>query len=690
MMPEKTLAPDEAAIKQDLENMTRRWGELDSSVMFELRAIAPDKAKKPQTAKFAPDWIDEAVHWASNMNALGFNIYVTRNPIKAETSGSAEDDDIAAAFYVWADCDDKEAAGNVHRFDGPKWTFAVTTGRVPHVRAHTYWELEGPCLNLDAWRGLQEGIAAYFGSDDKVVNASRIMRLGGTITYPAKNKTAKGYTSEMATIRTVYDEDRDPVSFEQMMRLFGGIKPKKKEAPADGGFEIDTGIMPTLDRERQVILALSGEEWNNAVWRLVGSYVAKGLTDAEIHSLTDPLTIAPYTVQETRAEVQEMIDRTRRNPEFQREQEFTPNFDHAPAPSSTPVPKDREVGWAVQRADAFTAGFVAPEYIIDGVVQRGRLYTLTAPTGSGKTAVMLYASVAISTGMKFGSKEVEKGDVLFLAGENPDDVRARVIATLKFYGIDAASCNLHFVAGTFSIRKDMQRLREEAERLPNLIMVVIDTFAAYFDGEDENSNAQALDFARVARQLTTFKSKPAVIMPAHPVKGATKGNLAPKGGSSLVNEVDGNLTLWNEGGLLKLHWQVKFRGADFEPLEFELETKTYDELKDAKGRQMPTILAKPVIDERKIQIMRRNLSDEDLLLINIEKHPDRSVADRCEDLLMVNDKGVPKKSSLQGVLMRLKEQKLIKRFRTRWELTKDGKKAVALIRGGEEAQDDDL
>lgn len=339
--------------------------------------------------------------------------------------------------------------------------------------------------------------------------------------------------------------------------------------------------------------------------------------------------------------------------------------------------------WTLQSVADFTADFVAPEYIVDGIVRRGMVYTLTAPTGSGKTAAMIYAAAAIATGSMFCEREVEPGDVLFMAGENPDDVRARVIATLEYYRLDAANCRLHFIAGTFSIRADMEKLRAEAEKLPNLVLVVIDTFAAYFDGDDENSNAQALDFARLTRKIAAFGSKPAVIMPAHPVKNATKGNLTPKGGSSLMNEVDGNLTLWNESGMLTLHWQGKYRGAEFEPLKLELERYECDRLRDSKGRLMPTILAKPLLETRAIEIATENLSREDRVLLSIARDPALSARERCVQCSMTLNTGKAATGALTRVLDKLRDQKLIRRFRTNWELTKDGEKAVEMLRDGQ-------
>jgi hypothetical protein len=678
VVPELKLQPDTAAIRRDLVHMTRRWPELGVPVMFELRAFAEHRT--PQIGKFALDWLDDAVDWAAQMNAIGCNIYAVRNPIRADFTGSAKDTDIVAAFALWADCDDGEAAANVRNFVGPKWTSSVITGTVPSTRVHTYWELAEPITDMAAWRATQAAIAATFQSDPAVINPSRIMRVGGTVSHPFEQKRQRGYISEICTIRTEYDDARAPVPFETMQRLFAGAAPAPR--PVATGFTIDTGAdyAPPLDRETARIKALSGDAWNIEVFRLVGSYVRKGMTDAEIRTLTDPLTLAGYTVDQTRAEVASMIRRTRDNPKFQDSDQarpFVPNFDHAPAPSpSFDAPPPAAPLWKMQSAAEFTADFVAPEYIVDGVIQRGRLYTMTAPTGSGKTAVMLYAATSVAGGTLFYDRDVEQGDVLFMAGENPDDVRARMIGTMEYHKIDPAKCRVHFIAGTFSIRADFDRIAAEAAKLPNLVLIVIDTFAAYFDGDDENSNAQALDFARVARKLTALPAKPAVVMPAHPVKNAAKGNLSPKGGSSLVNEVDGNLTLWNEGGVITMHWQVKFRGPDFEPLVFELQRHESALICDAAGRIMPTILAKPMLLTRAMQMAQESLSVEDRLLLNIQDAPALSLAERAAAC------GLSHKQKVARILEKLAGQKLIRKFRTNWELTKDGERAVEIITSG--------
>lgn len=698
MVPEQKLSPDTAQIEAHLRHLTRRWHELGQPVVMEVvHLTADDKAIVKDVARFSPDdmGISLAVDHIAAMNAHGVNSYVTVNPIDAtrplRAGHRAETADIAGSFYHFADGDTQQAADNIRNFVGPKCTFVVVTGTIPHVRPHVYWELEEPTRNLPAWSRIQASIAATLATD-KVIDAPRIMRVAGSINYPKPEKRNKrGYVTELTSIHIHDPDERPPVTSEQMDRAFQS----RPAAPASG-LRIDTGdeYGPALDRALATANIKADTEWRNNVKTLVASYVARGWTDDEILDRCDAFTLAGYTVEDTRKDVAAFIQWTREqearnggkyatSPTGQGAEvkpAHTQNFDHPASPDSPARPAS---GWRLQTADSFTADFVAPEYIVDGVIRRGMVYTLTAPTGSGKTAVMLYASTSLATGNLFCEREVEWGDVLFMAGENPDDVRARVIATMEFYSIDPTKCRLHFIAGTFSIRADMERLRAEAEKLPNLVLVVIDTFAAYFDGDDENSNAQAMDFARLTRKIAAFPSKPAVVMPAHPVKNASRQNLTPKGGSSLLNEVDGNLTLWNEAGMLTLHWQGKYRGAEFEPLQFELEKYECDRLRDAKGRLMPTILAKPLLSLRASQIAKETLSMEDKILLSIRDEPSISMTDRCVRVGLLLKDGLAHKSGMSRMFKRLSDQKLIRKFRTNWELTKDGERAVEMIEKGE-------
>ena len=75
----------------------------------------------------------------------------------------------------------------------------------------------------------------------------------------------------------------------------------------------------------------------------------------------------------------------------------------------------------------FLAGYTKPDWLWDGILQRGFVYSLTAKTGHGKTAVALLAAVAVAAhdrrAGKIGAYNVDAGNVIYFAGENPDDLR---------------------------------------------------------------------------------------------------------------------------------------------------------------------------------------------------------------------------------------------------------------------------
>lgn len=522
---QSALLPDADAIKRDLDYMTARWGELAQSAVFELRAFK--EGAQPQTAKFAPDWIDEAVDWVENMNGYGFNIYAVRNPIRADVTGSASDDDILASFFLWADCDDPASAGNVHRFDGPKWSAAVVTGNVPTVRVHTYWQLETPCTDMAEWRNMQETIAAHFGSDRTVVNPSRIMRVGGTVAYPAKHKQERGYVKELTTIRTKYDEERAPVTIDQMRRVFGATAPAQA---AQDGFNVDLGPQP-LDRERTAIQALSGQEWNNAVLRLVGSYVRKGLSDHEIHALTDPLTLPGYTVEQTRDEVQDMIDRTRANPKFEGAgQDYAePRFD-APAQSEQPL-----LEWFDDITPALSSA-----YIIKGVLDEGAMSVVYGPSNSGKTFFALDMVFHIAVGRQWRGRRVKQAGVLYLAAEGGMGVKNRIAALRATHGVTdvpfalrrAGLDLLQSEADLQQVYDLAQTVRAKAPDAPQII--VIDTLSRIMAGGDENS---AADMTALIRNIDAIREATGahIILVHHTGKDTARG---ARGHSSLRAATD--------------------------------------------------------------------------------------------------------------------------------------------------------
>lgn len=555
---ELTIA-DAAAIKADLAYMTARWHELPMPCVFEVRCFK--EGAQPQTFKYAPDWIDEAVDAIVNMNNLGYNIYAVRNPVRHDVKGSASDADIVAAFFLWADCDDPAAAGNVYRFDGPKWSAAVTTGRVPSVRVHTYWALKEACFDLAEWRAMQITIAQHFASDGTVINPSRIMRVGGTVSYPDKRKQGRGYVKEVTTLRTEYDDSREPVTLEQMVRVFGERAPARQlplsqaASPTGARFNIDTGgnFSAPLDRERIAIQAMDGMEWHNAVIRLVASYVAKGLTDGEIHALTAPLTLAGYTLDDTYREVQTAIDGARRKG-------WTPQDPYADPAALTVAP---QIAAPAPEASSFDAPAramaiewfddvqvaLASNYIIKGVIDQGAMSVVYGPSNSGKTFFALDMAFNIAIGAPWRGRRVKPCAVLYLAAEGGRGVSNRLAAlkattgvcdvpfALKRAGLDL----LHDQADLQHICDLAAHVSDQRQGLP--LLIVIDTLSRVMAGGDENS---AADMTALIRNIDAVReaTEAHIMLVHHTGKDAARG---ARGHSSLRAATDTEIEVQADG-----------------------------------------------------------------------------------------------------------------------------------------------
>jgi hypothetical protein len=344
---------------------------------------------------------------------------------------------------------------------------------------------------------------------------------------------------------------------------------------------------------------------------------------------------------------------------------------------------DNQPRWpGIISSGGLIASFTPPDYHIDGIVQAGFLYSLTAPTGTGKTAILLKIAALTALGSPLGAREVRQGRVVYFAGENPSDVTMRWIAEAHHSGFDGSTIDVHFIPGTFDIVGLFKEVSAATTKLGGADLVIVDTSAAYFLGSDENANAEMGKHARALRSLSTLPGSPCVLVACHPTKNAAMDNLLPRGGGAFVAEMDGNLTAHRVADtVVKMHWQGKFRGPDFEPVMFDLATVTAPALRDSKGRDIPTVLANVVSPaearERKAAARR----DEDDVLLHIENDTAVSLTSLAEKLGWFADDGAPNKRRAQSATEKLKKSKLAEFIpRVGWRPTKTGMAASAEVR----------
>jgi len=333
----------------------------------------------------------------------------------------------------------------------------------------------------------------------------------------------------------------------------------------------------------------------------------------------------------------------------------------------------------IQSSAQFVAGFVPPDYLIDGLLQRRFIYSLTARTGGGKTAIVLLFAALVGLGQKLGDREVGKGRALILAGENPDDVRMRWIATAQQMGFNENAIEVHFIPGALKLSTMMARIRKETETIGELTLVIVDTSVAYFEGDDENSNVQAAAHARRLRKLVELPGGPCVVVTCHPTKNAPDDNLLPRGGGAFLNEMDGNLTAVRTDMSIEIHWQGKFRGPDFAPIGVMLRPVTHQDLKDSNGKLIPTVVAGYLSEIAQEDLKRVAQTEDTALLKAVAENGGLSWSDYAKALGWFTKAGEPYKSRVSRTLTRLKKFRLVVVQHDGLALTKAGEKTLAKI-----------
>jgi hypothetical protein len=330
----------------------------------------------------------------------------------------------------------------------------------------------------------------------------------------------------------------------------------------------------------------------------------------------------------------------------------------------------------IKSSKEFVAGFVPPEYVVVGLLQRRFFYALTGQTGAGKTAIMLLLSACAALGRSFAGHDTKTIRVLYLAAENADDVRMRWIAFAQQMDFDINTIEVYFVEGRFLLSKSMQLLHEEAERRGGEFgLVVVDTGPTFFEGAEENDNKQLGDHARMLRSLIdTVPGGPCVVANCHPTKNAQADQLLPRGGGAYLAEIDGNLTAAKTDSTVELHWQGKFRGPDFAPMYFLIRTVTHQDLKDLDGRLLPTVIAEHIGDQARDDITAAAQRDEDMVLAYVNANSSASMSSIATAMGWKLYSGEPNKMKAHRCIKELLKAKLIKKTRAgRYKLTPAGK-----------------
>lgn len=140
---------------------------------IDLRIIRPGG---PPMEKFFPAReISAAVEWAVTHRKAG-NVYVGVLP---RTRREGTRDAVGSARVLWVDCDSPEAVAGLAAFPlEPSIMVLSGTGG----NRHAYWVLS-EAIDLERVEALNRALAAATGSDPRVHDAARILRVAGTLNH---------------------------------------------------------------------------------------------------------------------------------------------------------------------------------------------------------------------------------------------------------------------------------------------------------------------------------------------------------------------------------------------------------------------------------------------------------------------------------------------------------------------------
>lgn len=467
--------------------------------------------------------LDELVDAAAKINARpNRNAYIAaglrREEVIHDRRGRAED--ITHLTAVWADCDKPgclEAALQICETMSLPPSYAIYTGKHPHPRGSLWWILEEPTEEIGRASDIIRALAAKFGSDPKVYNPDRVMRLGGSVAWPLKAGRIVEMTGRIDCETRVVPYTLDEI--ESQLRRAGVMAFAEQS-----GIVLDFNhAKPALDLEGLIGMARRDGEWHQSALKAVAHLVGRGLDpDLVEDTLTVALTLPGYTHADTRRDLQAMIAGAVTK--------------WAPKPA---LPKG---GFPLIELGDFEIS--QAEWLIDNLLPVAGLASIYGPSESFKSFIALDMALSVAHGIPWREREVRPGNVLYVAGEGQRGVMQRSIVWRANRGDVAERCKFWLApkAVSFLDATGFAAMTAAAKEL-HPALIVIDTVARTFAGGDENSTKDMNAYVAQADKLRD-ETEALILFIHHTGKDEERG---ARGSSAFRAALDAELATERDG-----------------------------------------------------------------------------------------------------------------------------------------------
>ena len=289
--------------------------------------------------------------------------------------------------------------------------------------------------------------------------------------------------------------------------------------PADEIRAVRLNMPDAMERLR------NDDQWHNNALRVIAGFVRSGQTDQQILDKAPDFKLDGYSLKQTEEDIKVMIDGARKK-----------GFDqsHVDRNSDAPdIPLNKQ-----PLLKKFCDIELKPlEYLVEGLIPLKSLGMIFGDPGCGKTFLSIDIGMSIATGSDFHGKPVSGGKVIMVVGEGYHGVVQRAFAWCAQNNVPREDVDLYISRTAVDIADKNARAILTAEIEKNLglgehlQLLIIDTVARNFGGNDENSTKDMSSFVTAVDSIAAQFGCATLLVhhTGHASKGRARGAIALTG-----------------------------------------------------------------------------------------------------------------------------------------------------------------
>jgi AAA domain-containing protein/DNA primase RepB-like protein len=489
-------------------------------------------------------------HWRelNELNERGAGVYITVN----ETDGKGrETANITAVRAVFVDFDGQPQPDSLHL---PPTVITETSPG----RWHYFWSLRD--CQLEQFTPLQKRLIALYGSDPKIVDLPRVMRVPGFL-----HRKREPFLSKLLYAG---DEQYSVEEFAEALPPEPEPETRERVEPPRPGEQIGTRDLNTYALKRLdwwFPLLFRGARKSAQGWRVSSKDVGRNLEE-DISATRDGIVdFGVADMGDGNAGKRTPIDLVMEwnGCDFKGAVTWLHRMLGLPAPvwqgngrdDSAPLEQQSYGGGSKAKALRFTVKpfeaiklSTAPNYLVKGIIPRTGLVVVWGPPKCGKSFWIFDLSMHIALGQKYRNKRVQQGTVVYFALEGGGGFAARVEAWRRRHlATRREPVPFHLLDVPIDLVADrnalIKAIRQQVVEPP--ACVIVDTLNRAMLG-DENKSDDMAKFIRAADAIRVAFN--CVVIIIHHC-GVAKNR--PRGHTSLAGADDAQIAVErNDDGII--------------------------------------------------------------------------------------------------------------------------------------------